>query len=124
MVETCSPLYMKATRRAHFRALLESERDRLQELLAEANTVPTLVSAAPPGEESEPGVAGAAAVDDTALIARVSASLADVQRALQLLATQPEDYGVCTACGAPIAEGRLELVPTTRRCARHAGMAA
>jgi RNA polymerase-binding transcription factor DksA len=115
---------MKASRRAHFRAVLESERDRLQELLAEANMLPALIGAAPPGEESEPGVGGGAAIDDTALIARASASLADVQRALQLLASQPDAFGICTACGAPIADDRLELVPTTRRCARHAEIAA
>lgn len=113
---------MKATRRAHFRALLEAERDRLQELLRQASAVPALVVTSEPGEESEPGVAGAAAIDDTALVARASASRAEVDRALQLLDATPDDYGVCVECGEPIAESRLELVPATRRCARHAGL--
>ena len=104
--------------------MLESERVRLQELLADAAVLPAAVSAASPGEESEPGMAGAAPVDDTALIARASASLADVERALQLLDTQPDAYGLCAACGRPVADERLELVPTTRRCARHAEIAA
>jgi RNA polymerase-binding transcription factor DksA len=29
-------------------------------------------------------------------------------------------YGVCTVCGAPIAPERLELVPETVHCRRHA----
>jgi RNA polymerase-binding transcription factor DksA len=29
-------------------------------------------------------------------------------------------YGVCTVCGAPIAPERLELVPETVHCIRHA----
>jgi DnaK suppressor protein len=115
---------MNAARRAHFRALLEAERDRLHELLTEANAVPPTIGASPPGGEGEPGAAGAAIVDDTAIIARFSASLADVHRALQLLEAAPEEYGICTECGSAIADSRLELVPTTRRCIRHANLAA
>jgi RNA polymerase-binding transcription factor DksA len=115
-------IYMKAAGRAHFRTLLEAERDRLHELLTEANAVPATIGASPPGDEGEPGVAGAAVVDDAAIIARFSASLADVHRALQLLEADPEEYGICTECGSMIADGRLELVPTTRRCARHADL--
>jgi hypothetical protein len=92
----------------------------MREILANASALPATIAASAPGEESEPGVAGAAPVDDTALIARVSASLADVHRALHLLDTNPERYGTCSECGAEISEGRLELVPATRRCARHA----
>lgn len=31
------------------------------------------------------------------------------------------DYGFCVTCGEPIPEGRLDLLPATPFCARHAG---
>jgi DnaK suppressor protein len=121
---THQTIYMKAARRSHFRTLLEAERDRLQELFTEANAVPATIDSSYLGDEAEPGVAGAAIVDDTAIIARLSASLADVHRTLQLLESAPEEYGICTECGSAIDDSRLELVPTTRRCIRHAHLAA
>ena len=111
---------MKAPRRSHFRALLEGERDRILDLLRAATAVPASIANGAPGEESLPGVAGAEPIDDTALIAQQSAALAETERALQLLRDDPDRYGVCVECGEAIADSRLELIPTARRCARHA----
>lgn len=115
---------MKPEQRVHFQAVLESERDRIVALLDAAIAIPAAAAGGAPGEEPVAGINGAALVDDTALIARQSAALAEVDRALRLLREDPERYGVCTECGKPIASSRLELVPTARRCARHAGAAA
>ena len=112
---------MTEDKRAHYRGLLEGERDRLNALLREAKAVTAGVVATEPGEESEPGVAGAAAVDDAAVVARQSAALAAVEATLRRLQQEPEHYGICAECGGPIAEERLELIPTATLCARHAG---
>lgn len=112
---------MNAKRRAHFVQLLERERRRgLRMMELARDVVPAGVSQAEPGEESEPGMGGAAAVDDDAIVAREHHSLEAIDRALRLLATTPGKYGVCAACGEPIPESRLEVVPTTFLCARHA----
>jgi RNA polymerase-binding transcription factor DksA len=112
---------MTEEKRTHYRTLLEGERDRLHALLREAKGVTAAVAATEPGEESEPGVAGAAAVDDAAVVARQSAALSTVETTLRRLQQEPDQYGICAECGRPIAEGRLELIPTATRCARHAG---
>lgn len=43
-----------------------------------------------------------------------------IDEALRLLRDRPESYGLCETCGAPIPYGRLEFLPTTRRCSAHA----
>lgn len=51
---------------------------------------------------------------DISIIEQVEAELADVERALRRL--DEGTYGVCEACGKPIAEERLEAVPAARLC--------
>ena len=111
---------MNSGTREHFREVLEGERDRIRALLSDADGVAEAISGAEPGEESEPGVSGAAVIDDTAVIARQSAALEAVEHALKRLHDYPEHYGLCVVCGRPIGEDRLELVPTANLCARHA----
>lgn len=48
------------------------------------------------------------------LAADLHESLADVDDALSRLAAGT--YGCCERCGKPIAEARLEAMPTARRC--------
>lgn len=55
---------------------------------------------------------------DWANIHRESLQLAQIDDALRLLREDPDAYGVCDVCGAPIEIARLELVPWTGRCAR------
>jgi RNA polymerase-binding protein DksA len=45
------------------------------------------------------------------------ASMHDVERALQRL--EKGNYGVCLACGRPIADGRLEAKPEAEYCVEH-----
>ena len=47
------------------------------------------------------------------------AMLDEVRRAQQRLAEGT--YGTCEVCGEPIGEARLEVMPATRFCIRHAG---
>jgi RNA polymerase-binding transcription factor DksA len=49
-----------------------------------------------------------------ALVRQAEAHLAEVDAALDRLAAG--EYGVCQACGRPIAPGRLEARPTARTC--------
>ena len=49
-----------------------------------------------------------------ALVASLLDALEDVDRALGKLDT--DGYGICESCGTPIAEARLEAMPTARMC--------
>lgn len=54
---------------------------------------------------------------ELALLDRVAADLADVDRALGRLSEG--SYGRCEACGAPIGDARLAALPAARSCADH-----
>ena len=49
-----------------------------------------------------------------ALVGSLLEALEDVDHAIGKLDT--DSYGVCEACGRPIAEARLEAMPTARYC--------
>jgi RNA polymerase-binding transcription factor DksA len=53
------------------------------------------------------------------ILEQVEAELADVDRALERL--DRGTYGRCDACGAPIADERLAVVPAARFCVQHQG---
>ena len=53
---------------------------------------------------------------DLAILERTQRQLADVERALQLLAQG--GYGLCEACGKPIGSARLAARPAARLCLR------
>lgn len=59
----------------------------------------------------------------TVVTARGNAEVLAIDDALERLARDPEHFGTCEVCGAPIPEVRLDLVPWTRRCRAHAGRA-
>jgi len=54
---------------------------------------------------------------DFSILEQVEAELADVERALKRL--DDGSYGTCEACGAAIADERLEAMPATRFCVDH-----
>jgi RNA polymerase-binding transcription factor DksA len=60
-----------------------------------------------------------AAEIDARIAERESAELEDIDVALRELYQTPERFGRCEICHRPIAEVRLALLPTTRRCVRH-----
>jgi len=51
---------------------------------------------------------------DLSILIGMEAKIADVERALERL--EAGTYGVCEACGQPIAEARLEAWPAARFC--------
>lgn len=53
------------------------------------------------------------------LASQLREQLDDVEAAIARLAEGT--YGVCEACGEPIADDRLEAMPATRWCIQHAG---
>ena len=65
-------------------------------------------------------VSGRMAAEVEATIAeRESGELEDIDAALRGLYRSPERFGRCEICDRWIDVARLELLPTTRRCARH-----
>lgn len=105
--------------RAEIRERLETERLRLGHL--------TGTLSVPNGETGSKAVSGdygQDAVDmasktleqaqDLSIMLGMKAKLADVDRALERL--KAGTYGVCEACGQPIAEARLEAWPAARFC--------
>jgi RNA polymerase-binding transcription factor DksA len=115
---------MDARKRAHFAKQLTGERERLSNALdriaASSGIAAGVDSTTPPGDEATPGVAGGALDDDAAIAARESAALKEIDEALRLMSEEPDRYGICTICGEQIAINRLEIVPATRFCERHA----
>jgi DnaK suppressor protein len=51
---------------------------------------------------------------DLSILEGVQAELFDIEHALQRL--EEGTYGTCEACGRPIDEARLEVLPATRLC--------
>lgn len=96
---------------------LEAERDRLRkhvEELAADN------AQAPAHDENfaDSGQVAAEVGEARALANSLREQLDDVEAALTAL--DEGRYGLCEVCGEPIAEPRLEAMPTTRRCIQHA----
>jgi DnaK suppressor protein len=56
--------------------------------------------------------------ENKALLNQLNEQLADVDRALAKM--DDGTYGLCERCGEPIAEARLEAMPATRFCIKHA----
>jgi DnaK suppressor protein len=50
----------------------------------------------------------------TAMARSISASIADIDRALEKIMVG--SYGICDGCGGEIAEARLEALPSTSLC--------
>lgn len=58
---------------------------------------------------------------DSSTLESVEAEMAEVDRALERVAAGT--YGICTACGRPISEERLEALPATPFCIEDAQLA-
>ena len=113
---------MDARRLSHFRELLVSERSRL---VAELRRIAVATSvdehdALELSREPEPGPSGGTFEDDAAIASRESVAISDIDRALRMLREEPDRYGICVICGRRIGMARLEVIPTTRYCGRHA----
>lgn len=115
---------MDEGRRAHFAELLLEERNRVCRTLGDIAVatpgIDAIVPGRAPGGDGEVGAAGAAPTDDDAIVMREAAELDAIDEALRVLYEEPNHYGVCVECGASISLGRLEMIPTTKYCQRHA----
>jgi RNA polymerase-binding transcription factor DksA len=113
---------MNVRRRTHFKDLLTAERKRVSaelERIAIAAAVDER-DVANPGDEPEPGPSGGTLEDDAAIASRQSIELSNIDHALRLLDEEPDRFGICVTCGRRIGVARLEVVPATRYCGRHA----
>jgi DnaK suppressor protein len=95
------------------RQLLEDERDHLRGQLGE------LTGAAFDDNFADSGQVAAEQGENRVLAMQLRDQLDDVERALTRL--DEGRYGECEACGAPIGEARLEVMPAARHCIAHAG---
>lgn len=113
---------MKANLRTRFERRLLAERHRVTQLLE--RLAPATAAASDRGrlgDDLASNVAsGGSSDDDAAVIARALQELAEIDGALRVLYEEADRFGVCVACGRPIALGRLDVVPTARFCQRHA----
>jgi DnaK suppressor protein len=102
------------------RASLEAERARLTDEIAEYERAGQETLSDVSGENNyrdhmaDQGSATFARELDATLEERARESLAQVERALARM--DEGTYAICTRCGAPIAEARLEAVPSAELC--------
>lgn len=117
---------MEEGRRAHFAEVLLEERNRVCRTLGAIAVatpgVDAIVPGRAPGGDGEVGASGAAPADDDAIVMREAAALDAIDEALRVLYEEPDHYGLCVECGAPISVGRLEMIPTAQHCERHSGL--
>lgn len=112
---------MSPTQRHRFELRLLTERARVERLL---NRFAPTIGAEEHGRFGDDlasrATAGVCRDDDSVVEAHAQRELAAIDAALRLLYDEPEHYGVCIVCERPITLGRLDLLPTTRFCQRHA----
>ena len=90
------------------RATLEEEREQLRTQLQDLGAVNYDDNFADSGQvAAEQG-------ENRALVNQLEETLAEVERALAKL--DEGSYGTCEGCGKPIAEARLEAMPSTKFC--------
>lgn len=99
------------------RAALEAEHGQLEERLDELE--PETSDLAFDENFADSGQVAAEQGEHKSLAASLREQLADVEVALARL--DDGTYGTCQACGAAIADARLEAMPATRFCIDHAG---
>lgn len=119
---------MTSAQRAHFESLLLAER---KQTLRDLSSITAELEEAGNSGDSQPAVAdsgdlaraAATATLETAMAARESTGLTDIDEALERLYQHPDRYGLCSVCRNPISMSRLEMVPATSYCAQHAKVA-
>jgi DnaK suppressor protein len=100
------------------RAELSAERERLRRLSASL-TVESSERSRPEATVVDQHEADVSAemlerARDLSILEQVEAELRDIERALRRL--EDGTYGICEACGRPIAEARLRAKPETPFC--------
>jgi RNA polymerase-binding transcription factor DksA len=103
------------------RERLEAEAARLRNALGRAERVADEAreragGKAPCAFLDATGDAGVEADPDLRLVEQRTAELTRVEEALARLANDPETFGMCARCAAPISPDRLALLPHATRC--------
>lgn len=119
---------MTSAQRTHFESLLLAERRRT---IRELSSITTELEEGGSQGDGLPDVADTAdaaratmaTMFDIAVANRESSGLGDIDAALERLYHDPESFGKCATCHQAIGLSRLEIVPATRFCARHARLA-
>jgi RNA polymerase-binding transcription factor DksA len=103
------------------RTRLAAERERLIKVRAAAGRLTASASEAAERElssaEQHPAELATETMErelDQSLVDHAELELAEIEAALSRL--QDDKYGLCEACGNPISEGRLEILPAARYC--------
>lgn len=99
------------------RTELEAEQDRLRKHIDDL-AADTDHSLSFDGGFADSGQVAAERGEYLSLANSLREQLDDVEAALKAL--DEGRYGLCEVCGEPIADARLEAMPTTRRCINHA----
>lgn len=119
-----TPAGLGRTERAHLRQRLERERARLARRLereeADLTAHRKRVSDRDPCAILSPDAATEDARQEirSEQAGETTRQLREVERGLQRLRTDPDQFGRCVRCEAAIAAERLELLPSTTLCAR------
>ncbi len=102
----------------YLRSRLEEEQKRLREELAQLETTSQSAEerreGSPFGKREEEAEESLALEKRVALERRISGALAEVEQAIHKFNTGT--YGLCDACGKPIAADRLEALPQAALC--------
>jgi len=117
---------MKKNETAELRALLEAERDSLEEDLAShGRAIPETgdwqgSSGELTGEESDPTDAAdqiEELITNVPLVEELESRYKDVRRAIDKI--EKGKYGICEVCNSEIPMDRLEANPAARTCIKH-----
>jgi RNA polymerase-binding transcription factor DksA len=105
------------------RQRLAEEQDRLDQLVAgfraerltdESENQNVIELSDQPQHQADLGTETFTREADLSLLEQVEAELADVEHALRRI--DAGTYGTCEACGRPIGDDRLEVLPAARFC--------
>lgn len=119
---------MTATRLARYERRLLQERTRVRADLrsAERELLDTGTRDLSSPDLTDSGDIASARTEleeEAQLATRESAELQRIDDALRVLYRSPRAFGLCEVCGNPIPEGRLDILPASRVCRRHARLA-
>ena len=119
---------MTATKLARYERRLLQERTRVRADLrsAERELLETGARDLSSPDHTDSGDIAAARTEleaEAQLATRESAELQRIDDALRVLYRTPGAFGVCEVCGKPIPDERLDILPASRVCSRHARLA-
>ncbi len=108
---------MADTEVSALRTALEAERSSLRDELSELGALDGTGALEYDANFADSSQVNAERGETGVLVAKLRSGLEDVELALAKLdGTATPAYGICERCAQPIAEARLEAMPSARRC--------